>query len=347
MTKKALKCPNEAAQDTTLLASLLLDLFERITDEEPENSKSWISHFNGAFALVRLRGLATFQNPSDLTTLARLSTNCVTSCIASGSQVPDEVNVIQAYIGEHRHEQSPVLRLSGLMAQYANLRSEVQRGSLSNEERIEQFMKLDRKLQALDSDLESSWHYSTTLLDYESDRVFGLRYDSYPNSKICQARNFFRVVRILLNESLIDDYLASPTHNKNLALIAAGYATIEILARDICASVPQYVDCSGAVRQREHTPDKSETPDQTADYIFHAHTFSHQLDCYTLIFPLYVTGISKAAPQVRPWAIEQLHYMSSHFYIRNAKVVAQILDREEDVSPWVVFSMLGSYAFAC
>jgi hypothetical protein len=77
----------------------------------------------------------------------------------------------------------------------------------------------------------------------------------------------------------------------------------------------------------------------------HPHTPKHQLACYTLIFRLYVAGRSKAVPDVRSWVIEQLHYISSHFYVRNAEAVAQILEREMDVSPWDVYAMLGSYAF--
>lgn len=65
-----------------------------------------------------------------------------------------------------------------------------------------------------------------------------------------------------------------------------------------------------------------------------------------LVFPLYVTGRSKAVPGVWPWVIEQLHYISSHFYVRNAEVVGQILQRERDADPWEVYATLGSYALA-
>ena len=37
--------------------------------------------------------------------------------------------------------------------------------------------------------------------------------------------------------------------------------------------------------------------------------------------------------------------MGSHFHVRNAELVAQILERETDVCPWEVFAMLCSYAF--
>lgn len=40
MVNKTLKSSQEAIKDTTLMASLLLDLFEKIADSEPRNNKS-------------------------------------------------------------------------------------------------------------------------------------------------------------------------------------------------------------------------------------------------------------------------------------------------------------------
>jgi hypothetical protein len=267
--------------------------------------------------------------------------------------VPDELIAIRAYVGKHLNVQDPRWRLSDLMVEYANLRSEIRRGILSNDECIGASMELNVKLQALDLDMPPSWQYSTTLLDHKSDRTFDLHFDSYPDRSVSQIWNFLRLVRILLNESLIEHYLASPIGDKYLALIGVAHDNIETLVGEICACVPQYVDCDGTARHRLPTSEKSEFPDQTPDHILdrgpggagHPHTPNHQLECYTLIFPLYVAGRSKSVPDVRPWVIKQLHYISSHFYVRNAEVVAQILEREKDVSPWEVYAMLGSYAF--
>ena len=354
MTKKTLQSFKEASKDTTLMTSLLLDLFEKITDLEPRDNKSWTSHVNGALALVKLRGLEQFQDPSEFTILVRLSTHYIVGCVASGSQVPDILNAIQAYIGKRLNAQDPMLRLSNLMIQYANLRSKTRRAILSYDEYIRLSLELDGKMQALDLELPLSWQYTTILLDHTSDRTFDLHFDFYSNPRVCQARNILRVIRIFLNQSLIQHYLASPTSDNYLALVGVAHDSIEMLAGEICACVPQYVDCDDAARQRLPTSEKLRLPDQDPDQFLarapggadHHHTPDHQLECYTLIFPLYVAGSSKAIPDVRPWVTKQLHYISSHFHVRNAEVVAQILELETDVNPWKVYAMLGSYAFA-
>ena len=350
MTSKTLECPEEVAKDTTLLTSLVLDLFEKITDSEPRNNKSSISHVNGALALVKIRGLEHFQDSFQFRVLVRLSNHFVGSCIVSGSIVPEELSAIRTYVEKHLNFQEHTLQLSDLMIQYAKLRNELRRGILSNKECIGVSMELDIKLQTLDLNMPPSWQYSTTILDHKSDRTFDFHFDSYPHRNICQARNFLRVVRILLNESLINYYLESPESDKYLAPMRVAHGNIETLAGELFACVPQYVDCDGAARQRLPTSEKSEllyrqARDCGPSGAGHLHTPAHQADCYTLIFPLYAAGRSKAAPDVRPWAIKQLQYIGNHFYIRNAEAVAQILEGETDVSPWEVYAILGSYAF--
>lgn len=354
MINRTLKSSKGAMKDTTLLASILLDLFEKITNDKPRNKTLWTSHVNGAFALVSLRGLDHFQDPFQFRFLERLSSTSIVSCIVSGSPVPDELVAIRAYIRDHLHMEDSTRQLSDLIVRYANGQSNIRRGIVSKAEFIGESIELDVSLRALDLGLPPSWQFSTTILDHKSARTFDLYFDSYPHRNICQARNFIRIFRIFLNESLIEYYSASSLDDSHLALIGVAHDSIKGLTREICSSVPQYVDCDDAARQRLPTPENPELSDQTRAHILdscsqgagHPHTPDHQADCYSLIFSLYVAGRSNAGPDVRTWVIKQLHFISNHFYIRNAEVVAQILEEEINVCPWEVYAMLGSYAFS-
>ena len=346
MTNKSLKSSKEQIKNTTLMASLLLDLYEKITDTETRNN-SWASHVNGALALVTLRGLDQFQDDSEFNMLVRLYTHYIVSCVASNSPVPHNLNAIEAYIGKRLSVKDPMLRLSNLMVQYANLRGDVRKGILSNDECIELSMELDGQIRALDCELPEYWQYSTMFLDQKSERAFDLHFHFYSNPMICQARNVFRILRVILNQSLIQYVLVSPTSHRDQALTRFARNNIQTLAGEICASVPQYMDCDGAARHRLPASEKS---DFGMDHILprgHSHTPNHRLDCYALIFPLYVAARSNAVPETRPWIIKNLHYMSTHFHVRNAELVARILEQETDVDPWEIYAMLGSYAFAC
>lgn len=119
---------------------------------------------------------------------------------------------------------------------------------------------------------------------------------------------------------------------------------IETLACEICASVPQYVDCLGAARSKLPI---SESATTAFDGAGHLHSPSQKLDWYTLIFTLYVAGRSRGSPStLKSWVIKQLRHIGSHFGIRNAELICQILEKGVDVNPWAVYAMLGSYAFA-
>jgi hypothetical protein len=156
MTNKILGSPKEAIKNTTLLATLFLDLFEKITGRQPQNNKSWTSHVNGALALVKLRGLECFQDPSEFHILVRLNNHFLITCIASGSPVSDDLLELRRYVEQRLDVPDYTLQMSDSMIAYAKLQSEMRRGILSNEECIQVTTELDAKLQALDLNMPPS-----------------------------------------------------------------------------------------------------------------------------------------------------------------------------------------------
>ena len=343
MTNKALHSPNLVGKDSTLISSLLLDLYEKITNTQNRYEKPWISHINGAFALVRIRDLERFQDPSTLRILMRLCTNFLISSVASDRSVPDELVELRTYAQESLNITDPKWRLSGLMVTYANLHSEIRHG-ISHSNCINDSIELDAKLQALALDMPQNWQYKTAIVKQDSDRIYNFRVDSYPHRHITQTWNVLRLVRVLLNETVLDLCQKSfeDCRSTNRSLIRIARKTIETLTDEICASVPQYVDCYfGADRSLSTTSELS-----GSIYASHPHSPSHNMDCYTLIFPLYVAARSNSSSaKLKAWVIQQLHYMASHFNIRNAEAVAQILENGAVINPWAVYAILGSYAF--
>ncbi|KAE9371537.1 hypothetical protein N431DRAFT_25801 [Stipitochalara longipes BDJ] len=344
MTNNALISPKEATKDTTLLASLLLDLFEKITDSKPRGNKSWTSHIDGALALVKLRGIEHFQERTELHVLIRLINHHIASSLTSATLVSPELLAVRDYVAENLTFEDHTLQVSNVTIEYAKLRNDFRTSALSNNEYVTASKELDLKLEALNLNMPTAWQYSTTLAISQSDRIFDVQFDSYPHRNICYAWNFLRVGRILLNETLIEGYLGSPGGGEYLASLRRAYDNVGTLAGQICASIPQYTDCEGAARKRLPSSENSRLL-KHGPRGNHPHTLHHQAECYSLIWPLYAAGRSKAGPDVRPWVIQQLHYIGSHFNIRNAEIVARILEGETDVCPWDVYAILGSYAF--
>ena len=98
MTNRALQSPELATKDTTLLSALLLDLFEKITNTSSRHTKSWVGHVHGALALVKLRGLENFQDPSALRIMERLSNNLLISKIPEHGKSSDGYRYLDSIV---------------------------------------------------------------------------------------------------------------------------------------------------------------------------------------------------------------------------------------------------------
>ncbi|KAM3083938.1 hypothetical protein ACMFMG_001954 [Clarireedia jacksonii] len=334
LTNKAMRSPGTAKKDTTLMTSLLLDLFEKMTNSEPRSDIFWRSHVNGALALVKARGLEQFMTTSEVSMLMRVSTYCIMSCIASESSLPDSLYTLQAYIERRLGAQDVNLRFSNLMAQYAELWVNITNGLLPSDECIYLASKLDEEFQEFELNLPPRWQFSIEKLDRPSPRSLDSNFNVYGDAKVCQARNMICVMRILLNEFLIKHAQSLP---KDYGSIEIAHNNIRTLTGMICASVPQYTDCDGPARLR--VPLANHDGFRKKEHI---HDPNHQSDCYAIIFPLYVAA--RCRVELKPWVIDQLHYIGDHFRTRNAKVVAQILENRTDIHIWKVFALLGSYA---
>ena len=336
MTSKALQSPDAAAKNTTLLATMLLDLFEKITNNEPRVIKSWAEHMKGALALVELRGLDTFQDRASIRVLVRLSTNVLISCVATGSHVPRDLKELRLYIARLVDTTDPKWRLMDLMEEYIDLQADIARNLMPFPTAVQQLLGLDGNYASLAHNVPPAWKPRTTFVGQSSDRILEQHYDTYGDRHITQPLNVLRLIRIFINEFILD-------HNLELDGFFLGAEiskdNIEQMGKEICASVPQYIDCFGAARHR--------LPLDSTEHN-HTHSPNQILDCYTLIYSLYCVARSKYSPvNVREWVIKELHYIGCHFLIRNAELVAQMLENgPECENPWAVYAMLGGYAFA-
>lgn len=324
LTRKILQSPEERRTDTTILTTLLLDLFEKLTVGKPRPIKGWASHVNGALTLISMKGLDHFQGPDMVKMLVRVSTNTLISCVASESPVPQGLIQLRTYAGRFLNIEDPKWLLSDLMVEYAQLRSDLRYGTFTPEESRCMSSELDGKLAKLALNMPASWQYYQANDEGNTEQLFG-RYDIYADRHITQTWNVLRLVRILLNEHIIEHTKAVSAIDPASTKVSRHINQIDQLRNEICASVPQYTDSCSL--------------DTTSP--------SQKLDCYTLLFPLYVAGQSYAVTnEVRRWILDKLHFIGNQFNMPNSEMVAQTLESGQCVHPWDVYKLLGSYAFA-
>lgn len=278
----------------------------------------------------------------------QLLTICL-GCCAASCRVPPGLVELRDHVAKHTEPQSLKWDLSTLMISYANLSSEIKEGKLSYDDCIDAYFKLDAEFEALSLNVPESWEYTTRFLDQKSDRCYTSYFNVYPGRHITQAWNVIRLVRILLNEFILEHIRGRPERLPQGCTAEAALDNIASCAFDICASVPQYVDCLEIARDVISPQEESKNPttlSRELAQVVHAHTPDQNLACHILLFPLTVAGQSQFAPDgLKSWIIKELHYIANHFYMRNAEVMAQILEGGIKISPWDIYSTLGSYAF--
>ena len=356
LTSTAITSPDLAKKDSTILAILLLDLYEKITTKEPTFEGAWATHLTGALTLVNFRGDQQFKDPSALGMLKRLSINMLISCVAGNRPVSTELIALRSKIIAHFPSSvDPKWLESDLTIELIKLQQDIKDGVLSHDLALSSLMDLDAKFLRLSLEVEPAWQYKTVQVDEKSAHHYQLYHHVYPAEHIAQLWNVLRLTRIELNELICSHCLdcqgCVKQDSKILALYQYATRTIIAMASSICASVPQYIEQdSGSSKMSMTSTNSSRIISDNNNHILSIGqpNPTRHLPCYRLIFPLYVAAQSTAAPRsLKLWVIDQLLYMAEFHAIENAAIVARILESGEKKNLWILYAMLGSYAFVC
>ncbi|KAJ4356680.1 uncharacterized protein N0V89_004716 [Didymosphaeria variabile] len=336
-TNKVLQDPATVQYTSTIEASLLLDLFEKITDPRPISVVSQRAHVDGALALVKLRGLQQFTDPGGLKALTRLALNSVVISISNGESVPQEIFQIREHAANFTDTSHPKWRLTGVTLKITNLVSDITKGVLTAEDKVRQCVAIEKELEIIDSEAPPKWSYERKcIMKEQEDTTLDGFYDIYASRMDTQMWNVLRFMRIVLCDEIIE---SSANPDDKASQHALEMTTLVV--QEVCASVPQMTDCKGPARHK--LPPGSHPS-------LHTHTLSHFLDTYILLFGLYASAWSRGCPErARIWIIGQLDRMAEHFGVKEAATVAAILkmqDKKARIGPWDVYRLIGSYAFA-
>lgn len=336
-TNKVLQNPKPSQRISILEASLVLDLFEKITGPKSNDVMAQRAHVDGALALVRLRGLQEFTDLGGLKALTRLCLNAVVISITAGQRVPSEIVRIRNHASQYFDVSHPKWRLTGITLKVTDLVSDITHGYLTREMKIQRCVELERELEVIDREAPPKWSYERIYVDDEDDHTtLDGFYDVYPSRLETQMWNVLRFIRIILCDIIIES-----CRSEDEELNKQTYRTTALLVQEVCATVPQMLDCDGPARHR--LPEGATTS-------AHTHTLSHFFDTYILLLGLYGAAWSRGcSPRAKEWIIAQLDRMAEHFGTREAATVSAILKMQDygaRVGPWEVYKRIGSYAFA-
>jgi hypothetical protein len=89
LTNAALTLPEKAKEDTTLIAVMVLSLFELVAGSTQRSLEAWTKHIEGACALLKLRGHEQLRKASGRRMFLQVVTSLMNICIQCGKPLPD------------------------------------------------------------------------------------------------------------------------------------------------------------------------------------------------------------------------------------------------------------------
>ena len=344
-TNTALQDAVKARKDSTLIAVLLLCLYEVMTCTSRPAMCLWENHVKGAMALVRLRGRQQMQSQLGLKLLNQVTASVVISSHRSKSEIPPELVTLVARALQHAPEDDPSWSFRLISMRSANLRAAVAKGSLCDPAVIiPAALELDRDFVAWSRRLPPSWQYETHFVDSaDSNLVYEARYHMYPAYGIAQGLNAWRVSRLVLNElvwaQISRHHASSLSPSQDYAtLMGQAESTIETLCSEICASVPQYVElptapsvsvsvCRLPSPPSNNTSDGSSIPTAGSS----GSGFTHSARSYGIIMPMMaVANCAILNKPRRAWTIDRLQYISTQMKNPQASLALQMLEGKFD-----------------
>ncbi|KAE8371599.1 hypothetical protein BDV26DRAFT_275767 [Aspergillus bertholletiae] len=304
----ALKDEGQRKSDGTLAATMLLGMFEILACNASTSLQSWAQHIRGATALIEMRGAEQIKWIVGMRMFTHLRVQIIASCLHWRLSVPSSIVhwSLQA-MAERSTADAKADELVDLVAHVGRLLSQA-RMKLAPD-LIASAATIDRDLRQWRHSLPPRWTYQSVRRPPVRDRspshmkcYYTEVYHIYPDLWACNIWNFYRSVRIRVNQLILN---AAELSDQTQQAHARG--TITQLATEIAESVPFALRLVG----------NKETEFPLVD---------HCLGGFTIIWPLYVAAsTSPLGSPLREWAIERLEAIGHDMGIGLAQFMARTL----------------------
>ena len=252
----ALGIAEEARKDSTLLAVLILTIFETVAVSESHTLTAWSNHVQGAAALLDARGPEQFNEVHGFRLFVQAAIPICTNCIQQGIRLPEPVTRLLAEAKKRRGPFDPVMTHFEHKIAFADFYGQVKSRQLTDLETVltgatDLDGTADANLQGLQ---DTSPHLSYRTISIEASPRFPLGYyHHYTYFFAAEVWNGNRAMRILLNQMIRSVLLLGMTRRPPLFtdrshtdLLHASTANLYTLQKEVIASVPQYMGWVGS-----------------------------------------------------------------------------------------------------
>jgi hypothetical protein len=341
MTNDALRVKETAIKDSTLIAVIMLGMYENFVFQDRRSIQAWAKHVDGACALLNLRGKDQFQSNLGRRLFHQFYGVVLLVALETGRAVHPgmhELYQIMTPTSNYSvHGRQWTTRLIGVMHSAINLNKDK---DTDPKTMVEIALKIDHEMDEIKELMPRIWDYDVIHLDQPSQHQYGGTYHIYLDPWIAQMWNNVNSCRLCLykvvRENLTKGWMwhsppiFSSTEYESLKTIAE--AVLHATSTAIIASVPQitgmipFPDLSTAKRRASDPSVGEGAPVYTIQPPGTYLDVSKSTHMVHLIWPLYAAAqIDLVSPEMRQWCIDILHYVALRIGTRQAVVLADEL----------------------
>lgn len=319
-TNQALASPEDAILDNTLIAVLLLGLFEAVMHVGRRSPDSWTTHTMGSLSLMRLRGEKQFRTPLGRRLFMQATVNIRTSCNQRLVAVPPQLAELHERARPFFDTDDPNVRLGPVVDKVANLRASIGRDNPPPgrvQRAIEEALAIDAEAAALCDMLTNEWRFELRPPEEVPPTAYLGLVHRYHNLAAVRHWNALRIMRLYLNEAIwvvagklplaADEPFADTNPVFEVAYLrATAEANTVAIATDVLASVLHFAEPDGRLSS---------------------------LSARFVIWPLSTVATALLAPvDTRTWALERLREIGFESRMPQALEAAALRDHSDAVA---------------
>ncbi|KAF6221981.1 hypothetical protein HO133_001949 [Letharia lupina] len=347
LTNAALGSPVDVKKDSTLLAIMLLSVFETVTSGRQRSLSAWTNHINGAAAVIKVRGPEQLASIGGVRMFMQVTASLTVSCLEVGMALPEHILALNAQITRHADLSDPAWRYYETMMMLTNFRGHVRCGLISNpQEILARALEIDKAALAICANASCVYEYETVYTNADPGVIFAGYYHMYHDYMSASVWNGMRAIRLMLQEIIRDTLLklhsSRPpfsTNEQYRAQYQASTNTLYQVQSNIIASVPQHLgysptkSTSGGVSGHSFpwSPFNSRvaTPLHSLKSNSADPPMIRSLGGYGLPWAIYLAGsVDIATEPVQKWAIGTLQRIGRSMGIQQAIVLADKLNKK-------------------
>lgn len=204
-TNAALQDSTEVVKDTSMLSVLLLGTYEFMSGTTPQTIQSWQKHVNGAAAVASIRGTAQFRTNAGVRMFLLLTHSVLLSCMQTGLPMPKPILQLREDLEKLDILNKATLRIVGHLSKTIQLRYDIKTGVLSKQDHLlTKLFDIETEFLSIVSALPSPIRYRIVQLEQPHVAAFGHTCHVYPGLTHVTTWNAIRTMRILVQESIIE-----------------------------------------------------------------------------------------------------------------------------------------------